>query len=607
MRSTHIVTAAAAALALTLGAGQTEAQTPKRGGTLNFAVVAEPPNYDCHASQTFALLHPISPFYSYLVRYDSGQGGKIIGDLAKSWDDLARRPHLHLQAARGRQIPRRLAADVGRRQGDLRAHRQRRRRASSRCASRSMRGRRPASRRRMRRRSCSSSKASTPRCSTIWRRPSIASSAPPSSRRIRSFPRRTSWARAPSSSSSTCSGSHLTAKRFDGYFRKGLPYLDGYKAYLRQDQRGRAGHARRPVRRRVPRPHAGRARPADDVGRQGQVGAARGAVGDRTTSSSSTPPRSRSTTRACAAPCRWPSIAGAATRHSRKITIVKAHRRLPAAGLRVRAAARRSSTRCRATGATSRSRAPRRGGCSRRRASRTSKLKLHNRTLAEPYTPVGVFLIDQWRRIGVTVEHSQVETSALFRQSGRRQVRRGALSGDGAGRRGHGAAPVATSPTRSRRSATRATPDKKLDELWDQQTRTLDPAKRKALVHEFERHLLTENYSLSIHWWQRIIVHHKKIKGWNFSPSHFQGKDLSASGSTSDRLHPARCCTAVCRALAPARRPARRVPAPTTRSARAPAPIGPRAARVPALAGLAIAGAVPVGSRPKLRTAILDT
>ena len=39
-------------------------------------------------------------------------------------DHLARRPHLHLQAARGRQIPRRLAADLGRRQGHLRAHRQ---------------------------------------------------------------------------------------------------------------------------------------------------------------------------------------------------------------------------------------------------------------------------------------------------------------------------------------------------------------------------------------------------------------------------------------------------------------------------------------------------
>ena len=62
------------------------AQAQKRGGTLNFAVVAEPPNYDCHASQTFALIHPIYPLYSYLVRYDAAQGSKITGDLAKSWE-----------------------------------------------------------------------------------------------------------------------------------------------------------------------------------------------------------------------------------------------------------------------------------------------------------------------------------------------------------------------------------------------------------------------------------------------------------------------------------------------------------------------------------------
>ena len=67
-------------------AGTAEAQTPKRGGTLNFAVTAEPPNYDCHASQTFALLHPISPFYSFLVRYDASQGARITGDLARSWE-----------------------------------------------------------------------------------------------------------------------------------------------------------------------------------------------------------------------------------------------------------------------------------------------------------------------------------------------------------------------------------------------------------------------------------------------------------------------------------------------------------------------------------------
>jgi peptide/nickel transport system substrate-binding protein len=70
---------------LPLAVATVGAETPKRGGTLSFAVVAEPANYDCHASQTFALLHPVGPLYSYLLRYDSSQGGQIVGDLAKSW------------------------------------------------------------------------------------------------------------------------------------------------------------------------------------------------------------------------------------------------------------------------------------------------------------------------------------------------------------------------------------------------------------------------------------------------------------------------------------------------------------------------------------------
>ena len=38
--------------------------------------------------------------------------------------------------------------------------------------------------------------------------------------------------------------------------------------------------------------------------------------------------------------------------------------------------------------------------------------KLFNRNVAEPYTPGGVFVIDQWRRIGVNVQHEQLETKA---------------------------------------------------------------------------------------------------------------------------------------------------------------------------------------------------
>jgi peptide/nickel transport system substrate-binding protein len=61
------------------------AQAPKKGGILNFAVVAEPPNYDCHANTSFAFVHPVAPHYSTLLKFDGPAYPKIIGDLAKSW------------------------------------------------------------------------------------------------------------------------------------------------------------------------------------------------------------------------------------------------------------------------------------------------------------------------------------------------------------------------------------------------------------------------------------------------------------------------------------------------------------------------------------------
>ena len=73
---------AAAMAGLTAAAA---AQVPKRGGTLNFAVVAETSGYDCHASQTFALLHPVTPEYSLLVKWDATENPRVVGDLARSW------------------------------------------------------------------------------------------------------------------------------------------------------------------------------------------------------------------------------------------------------------------------------------------------------------------------------------------------------------------------------------------------------------------------------------------------------------------------------------------------------------------------------------------
>ena len=83
------------------------AQEPKRGGTLNFAVSAEPPNYDCHANTSFAFVHPVRPSYNTLLRFVPDNYPEIEGDLAEILGGLRRRPDLHLQAAGRREIPRR--------------------------------------------------------------------------------------------------------------------------------------------------------------------------------------------------------------------------------------------------------------------------------------------------------------------------------------------------------------------------------------------------------------------------------------------------------------------------------------------------------------------
>ena len=61
------------------------AETPVYGGTLTFVVPAEPPSFDGHRETTFALIHPIAPFYSVLIRVNPDNPGSpddFVGDLA---------------------------------------------------------------------------------------------------------------------------------------------------------------------------------------------------------------------------------------------------------------------------------------------------------------------------------------------------------------------------------------------------------------------------------------------------------------------------------------------------------------------------------------------
>jgi peptide/nickel transport system substrate-binding protein len=154
------------------------------------------------------------------------------------------------------------------------------------------------------------------------------------------------------------------------------------------------------------------------------------------------------------------------------------------------------------------------------------KFTLHNRTIAQPYTPAGVFLVDQWRQIGVTVENKQVETAPYLAglNSGNYDVAIdfSNLFMDDPSLALSKYLSIDRSPDNRSRSK-----DPELDKLYDQSMRELDPKKRQAIIRAFEKRLFEQGYQQPLLWWYRIVATHKTLMGWKMSPSHNLGQDLT--------------------------------------------------------------------------------
>ena len=50
---------------------------------------------------------------------------------------------------------------------------------------------------------------------------------------------------------------------------------------------------------------------------------------------------------------------------------------------------------------------------------------------------------------------------------------------------------------------------------------------RARIVREFERHALTQAYTVPILWYNRIVPTTANFKGWNMTPSQYIGQDLA--------------------------------------------------------------------------------
>ncbi len=136
------------------------------------------------------------------------------------------------------------------------------------------------------------------------------------------------------------------------------------------------------------------------------------------------------------------------------------------------------------------------------------KFTLHNRNLAMPYTPAGIFLVDQWRQIGVGVEHKQFDTAPYLAtmNAGNHDVAIdfSNLFMDDSSLGLAKYLSVGRAPENRSRSK-----DPELDSLYDQHLRERDPEKRKALIRAFEKRLFEQAYQQPLLWWHRIVPSHK--------------------------------------------------------------------------------------------------
>jgi len=144
--------------------------------------------------------------------------------------------------------------------------------------------------------------------------------------------------------------------------------------------------------------------------------------------------------------------------------------------------------------------------------------KYSNRAVAHPYEQIAIWLIDQWKKCGVSVEQISSPTPkwVKMRRSGTFDVTIDFVSGF---------LPDPTillakhiSKDRNPQNYSGYT-DRKLDDLYEAQKKQPDPQKRKALIHEFIKHSTDLSWTLPLSFMNRTIALDKKVKGYKIAPS----------------------------------------------------------------------------------------
>ena len=497
------------------------AQEPQRGGVLQFGVAAEPPSYDCHASTTFAVLHRVSPHYSTLLKYEQFKYPNMVGDLAESWtvspDNMTYTFKLHpnvkfhdgsaltsedVKTSYERMIS--PPPGVVSARGDLFKN---------------------------------VAKVETPDARTIvFRMKEIDASmidkfASPwnciySAAKLRvdpNFPVRNIMGSGPFKFVEHVAGSHWVGTRFDDYFRKGRPHLDGFRAITMSKSamlnamegeqvlaefRGFSPQERDRLVRAL----------GDKVKVYESDWLLHMLIGFNTLKKPFDDERVR---RALSlAIDRWGGSASL-----RKVSPLSAVGGLQVPGGKW-AASEAEMVKWPGYGKSIEANRAEARRLLKEAGAENLSFTLTDRNM-DPYVTTGIYAIDQWRQIGVKVQHRQVElagyTAAI--RSGDFEALVDSFT-DISSNPSTGLVKY-TSAGKGRTEVYTGTNDPKLDELYEEQGRTIDIAKRMRLVREFEARAMEKAYSVPVLYWNRIVLLNSRVRGWTISPSHMIYQDLA--------------------------------------------------------------------------------
>jgi len=150
---------------------------------------------------------------------------------------------------------------------------------------------------------------------------------------------------------------------------------------------------------------------------------------------------------------------------------------------------------------------------------------LLNRDVDQPYKYVGIWLVDQWSKIGLHVTQKVVPTGPWFAamRSGDFSVVHYPIC--------HSVVnplldvqPYLPGSEENMGGA----PDAKSTALYEKMLHEPDPQKQHADMVDFERYIMdTQAHATQIIWWNRIVPYRSYVKGWKISPSHYINQDLS--------------------------------------------------------------------------------